>query len=120
MLTNTDCTVYRHTERGYERVYIPACFWQDSHSVGLSAGGLVPADEVLLYIPEEYASRAPKTPQKDILVRGRCAYSFNNSTASTVSESLRKLTSTFATVTVVSVANKLYGTAARHIKVVAR
>ena len=119
-MTNTDCTLYRYDDGGYERVYIPKCFWQDSCGVKISTGGFIPVDEVLVYIPEEYAEFSPRNPKKDILVRGNCSHVFDNSNEVTVSASLRKLNTEHETVTVSSVLDKLYGTSLRHIKVVAK
>lgn len=120
MLVNTDCTVYRYADGGYERVYIPAVFWRDSHGVRVASGGLITVDEVLLYIPEEHAELAPRTPQKDILVRGSCPHTFDNTSATSVSASLRELNARYTAVTVTSVSDKRYGAALRHIKVVAK
>ncbi len=120
MLTNTDCTVYRFSDSGYERVYIPACFWQDSHNVKTSPGAFVSVDETLVYIPEKYSDFAPKKPQKDLLVRGNCPHVFDNTSDATISAGLRALNSHFEVVTATSVANKCYGAALRHIKVVAK
>ena len=117
MLTNTDCTLYRASGIGYERIYIPAVFWMESRGAALMKG----ANEdvgITVYIPEEYADSAPKTPMKDMLVKGECKIEFDNTSEKTVSESMRDLRNYLPAV-VKAVDNKLYGTALRHIKVTA-
>ena len=119
MLTNTDCTVYRYQESGYERLYIPDCFWQDSHNVKITTGAFIQVDETLIYIPESHSKLAPRTPQKDLIVRGNCPYVFDNASDATISASLKALNYRYDVVIVTSIAYKQYGAALRHIKVVA-
>lgn len=118
MITNSSCTVYRAIDKGFERSYIPECFWQESRGASLAKGGVLEDIGVIVYIPEKYAALAPRTAQKDMLVKGGCPLEFDNSSEKTVSESLRTLRE-YSPVTVKSVDDKLYGAALRHVKVTA-
>lgn len=118
MLTNTDCTLYRASGIGYERVYIPAVFWMESRGTALMKGANVEDVGITIYIPELYADLAPKTPMKDMFVKGKCKVEFDNTSEKTVSESMRDLRY-YSPAVVKAVDNKLYGTALRHIKVTA-
>ena len=118
MLTNTDCTLYQASGIGYERVYIPAVFWMESRGAALMKGANVEDVGITVYIPEEYADSAPKTPMKDMIVKGECKFVFDNTSEKTVSEGMRDLRYHSPAV-VKAVDNKLYGTALRHIKVTA-
>lgn len=118
MLFNSSCTVYRAIEKGFERSFIPECFWQESRGASLAKGGVLEDVGVFVYIPEKYAALAPRTAQKDMLVKGDCPLEFDNSSEKTVSDGMRALREYFP-VTVKSVDDKLYGTALRHVKVTA-
>ena len=115
MLTNTGCTLYQASGIGYDRVYIPAVFWMESRGAALMKGANVEDVGITVYIPEEYADSAPKTPMKDMIVKGECKIEFDNTSEKTVSESMRDLRNYLPAV-VKAVDNKLYGTALRHIK----
>lgn len=118
MLFNSSCTVYRAIEKGFERSFIPECFWQESRGASLAKGGVLEDGGVFVYIPEKYAALAPKTPQKDMLVKGDCPFEFDNSSDKTVSDSMRTLR-VYSPATVKSIDDKLYGAALRHVKVTA-
>lgn len=120
MLTNASCTVYhKNTDGGYDREFIPACFWMDSRGASVTTGGVVPGVGVIVYFP---ADTAPKlTAQGDILVRGDCPHVFDNTSAASISASLTALRTTYDIATATDVDDKRYGGARlRHVKVVAK
>ena len=118
MLYNSACTVYRAAEHGFERTFIPECFWQESRGAAIAKGGIIADAGIIVYIPEKYAELAPRTVQKDMLVKGECSFKFDNSSEKTISDGSRTLRG-YKPVTVKSVDSKLYGSALRHIKVAA-
>lgn len=119
MLANASCTVYhRNADGGYDREFVPECFWMDSRGASVQTGGIVPAAGVTAYFPEKYAPKL--TAQGDILVRGECPHVFDNTDAAAVSASYRELTAAYDIVTVTEVSDKRYGIALRHIKVTAK
>lgn len=119
MLTNASCTVYhQRADGGYDREFIPACFWMDSRGASVQTGGIVPGGGVIVYFPEESAPEL--TAQGDILVRGECPHLFDNTDAASVSVSRRALAAAYDIATVTDVDDKRYGTALRHIKVTAK
>lgn len=118
MLYNSSCTIYRALKQGFERMYIPECFWQESRGATIAKGGVIADVGIIVYIPEKYAEAAPTTAQKDMLVNGECSFKFDNSSDKSISDGIRALQK-YKPVTVKSVDSKLYGSALRHIKVVA-
>ena len=120
MLYNASCTVYRINDSGgYDRYFIPECFWEETHGYKLATGGFVKDDSITVQIPEKYAASAPRMPQKDILVQGDCRFTFDNSNPATISASLRELRDGYKPATVVSADIRLYGRGLRHIRVTA-
>ena len=119
VLTNGSCTVYHQTESGgYDREFIPACFWVDSRGASVTTGGIVSEVGVIVYIPEAHAPEL--IAQKDILVRGDCPHTFDNSTPAAISQSFEALRKAYELATVTAVDDKRYGVALRHIKVTAK
>lgn len=119
MLTNASCTVYRkNANGGYDREFVPTCFWMDSRGASVKTGGVVGETGVTVYFPSRSAPTL--TAQSDILVRGDCPHVFDNTSASSISSSLRVLAAAYDIVTVASVEDKRYGATIPHIKVVAK
>lgn len=119
MLTNASCTVYRlRSDGGYDRAYIPECFWMDARGASVKSAGITASGSVTVYIPEAHA--AELTPQSDIIVKGDCPHVFDNSTPATISASLTALRDGWDIAAVTEVEDKRYGAALRHIKVTAR
>ena len=119
VLTNGSCTVYHQTESGgYDREFIPACFWMDSRGASVTTGGIVSDVGVIIYIPETHAPKL--IAQKDIIVRGNCPHVFSGSTPAAISQSFEALRKAYELATVTAVDDKRYGSALRHIKVTAR
>lgn len=122
MITNSDCTLYQFNGKGYDRLYISAVMWQEHRSGSVSKQGFQSADGIVIFIPKE---NVPKTasynPTKDIIVKGNCNFTFDNSSEKTVSESLKALRSKHQYFTVMTIDNKLYGSQSlQHIKITAR
>ena len=119
MLTNGSCTVYHQTESGgYDREFIPDCFWMDSRGASVTTGGIVSEAGVIVYIPEAHAPKL--IAQKDIIVRGNCPHVFSGSTPAAISQSFARLREAYELATVTAVDDKCYGGALRHIKVTAK
>lgn len=122
MITNSDCTLYQFNGKGYDRIYISAVMWQEHRSASVSKQGLQSADGIVIFIPKE---NAPKTasynPTKDIIIKGNCSFTFDNSSQQTVSESHKRLTANYQCFSVMSIDSKLYGSESlQHIKLTAR
>lgn len=122
MITNTDCTLYQFNGKGYDRIYISAVMWQEHRSASVSKQGLQSADGIVVFIPKENAPKtASHNPTKDIIVKGECKFTFDNSSQQTVSESLKALRTQHQHFTVMSIDSKLYGSESlRHFKLTAR
>ena len=119
VLTNGSCTVYHQTESGgYDREFIPACFWMDSRGASVSTGGVVSEVGVIVYIPEAHAPKL--IAQKDIIVRGNCPHVFSGGTPAEISQIFARLRAAYELATVTAVYDKCYGGALRHIKVTAK
>ena len=119
MLTNGSCTVYHQAESGgYDREFIPDCFWMDSRGASVTTGGIVSEAGVIVYIPEAHAPKL--IAQKDIIVRGNCPHVFSGSTPTAISQSFAALREAYELATVTAVDDKRYGSALRHIKVTAK
>lgn len=122
MITNTNCTLYQFNGIGYDRIYIPAVMWQEHRSASVSKQGLQSADGVVIFIPKENAPKtASYSPTKDIIIKGACSFTFDNSSQKTVSDSLKVLRTQYQHFTVMTIDNKLYGSESlQHIKITAR
>lgn len=119
VLTNGSCTVYHQAESGgYDREFIPDCFWMDSRGASVTTGGIVSEAGVIVYIPEAHAPKL--IAQKDIIVRGNCPHVFSGSTPAAISQSFAALREAYELATVTAVDDKRYGSALRHIKVTAK
>ena len=119
VLTNGSCTVYHQAESGgYDREFIPDCFWMDSRGASVTTGGIISEAGVIVYIPEAHAPKL--IAQKDIIVRGNCPHVFSGSTPAAISQSFAALRKAYELATVTAVDDKRYGSALRHIKVTAK
>lgn len=118
MLTNASCTLYhKRADGGYDRAFIPECFWMDARGASVKTGGIVKTADVTVYIPEKHAPKL--TAKGDILVRGDCPHVFDNTTDKTISDSLAALREAYDIAVVAEVEDKRYGRSLRHIKVTA-
>lgn len=109
MFVNADCTLYKYDKQTgeYIRHFIKGVFWQESKAANVLKSGLTAADSTTIFIYQQ--SPVPESPAKDILVKGCCAFDFDNTSQSTISESLKKLRKITSFVTVSSIDNCWYG-----------
>lgn len=118
----TSCaTLYRFAgDKGYERVFIPLCHWQESRAATISTTGLQTVDGVIIYLPID--SPYPKTKGKDIMLEGNIDFEFDNYDELTIANSLKELRTLHPDfVTVKSVDKKAYGSKhLQHYKVLAK
>lgn len=139
MLTDSSCTLYRFNKIGFDRYFIPECHWQECKSANVMKSGMQNADGITVYIPAEAAvlhpngfvyhagilfqdmDILPKNPAQDIIIKGECKFTFDNTSQQTASESLKKLREQYDFHTVMSIDRLLYGSPnLRHIKISAR
>lgn len=140
MLTESSCTLYIHNGIGFDRYYVSECHWQEDRAANVLKSGLQTADSVIVYIPDTVRIIAPdksvfssvklypnerisaNNAAKDMLVKGKCEFIFDNTSAQSVSESMKMFRNKYPDfVTVSSIDRKLYGSKKlRHIKLSAR
>lgn len=120
MICTSDCTVFIALEKGFECRYIPECHWVENLSSDVSKTGQTKSDTVTVYIPSEYSAFAPKNTDRDMVVKGKCDFVFDNTDDKTVSESMREFRKQHKFFTVKEIDSKLYSSNVSHIKVVAR
>lgn len=111
MFTNTSAILYKFNGLGYDRYDISECFWSNEKQAQISNNGLVGQNVTNIYIPKSAITKnnIPKNPTKDMFVRGKCFFVFNNSDAKTVSESFKQFKREYSFVTVMSIDNKVFG-----------
>lgn len=117
MMVNADCTLYRYENGGFVRYVIPKVYWRESKAANVMRSGLASADSTTVYLYDDAV--VPATPTKDMLVKGVCAFAFDNTSPQTVSQSMRMFTAQYSPVTVMSVDNMMFG-GLPHIEISAR
>lgn len=139
MRAETCCTVYKSNGNGYYRYFIPRCHWQENKARNVLKSGMQNADSVTIYIPADCmviapsnnyypadylfpnVETAPNKAAQDIIVKGECNFTFDNTNQQSVSESLREFAKNNSYHTVMSIDCKLYGSKnLQHIKISAR
>ncbi len=139
MRTESSCTIFNYNGIGFNRYYVSSCHWQENKARNVLKSGDQNADSVTVYIPldsmqlepggnvlpSDYllpsSETVPKNASKDIIVKGECNFTFDNSSQQTASQSLRRLREEYQTYTVMSIDRKLYGSKnLQHIKISAR
>lgn len=121
MLTESSCTLYLRKGEGFERCVVPACHWQESLASNVLKSGLQDANGITVYVFEKDLDGDLRAAAQDLIVKGECDFTFDNSTPQKASESLRELNSRFEAHTVMSVDRLLYGSEElRHYKISAR
>lgn len=113
---NESCTVFLKNGNGFDRFFVPNCHWQESEASNVLKSGLQNADGITVYVLKkdisaelETALRARKKAAQDIIIKGECNFTFDNSTQQKVSESLRALNADNDTHTIMSIDRLLYG-----------
>lgn len=91
MYTNTSATLYRLTGGKYERVYLPAVFWEGVKQSNAVKSGMTVTDSVSVYIPYGLLGDVNFTVGKDILCRDNVGFEFDNTSEAAQSQSLKKL-----------------------------
>lgn len=136
---NESCTVYIRSGFGFDRCFIPECHWQESRASNVLKSGMTDADGITVYIlskagvvfPDgeihtcgelfENPTNAPKSAARDMIVFGKCEFTFDNSSEKTASESLKRFVSEYGAHTVMSIDRLIYGSDdMRHYKISAR
>lgn len=139
MLTDEFCTVYRFNGSGFDRYYGAPCHWQESKAANVLRSGEQSADGIMVYIPADALFFTPnnaifsaadlypnintvhQNASKDIIVKGKCDFLFDNSSESSVSECFKQMKSQYEVHTIMSVDRLLYGSKElQHIKISAR
>lgn len=110
MFTNTSAVLYKYNGLGYDRYEIVKCFWSNEKHSNID-NGIINQNITNIYIPKSAlnSDNIPKSPSKDIFVRGHCFFEFDNSNTKTVSESFKKFKSEYGFVTVMSIDNNMFG-----------
>lgn len=119
MICTADCTVFVALEKGFERRYIPECHLVENLSSDVEKTGQRRSDTVTVYIPPEYKHLCPENSDRDMIVKGKCDFVFDNTDEKTVSDSMREFWKRHEFFTVKEIVQKLYGNSTSHIKVVA-
>lgn len=125
MFTNTSATLYKYnkTNGGYDKKSISSCFWSDSKISNVLKTGQQSSDSTTVYIPLEYISNGniPENAAKDMLVKGSCSFTFDNTSPATISASMALFRNANSYVTVMSIDNKLYGSRLlQHVQISAK
>ena len=128
MLTESCCTLYLRNGEGFDRHFLPACHWQERKAANVLKSGMQDADGVVVYLFEQKldeslvnALKARKQAAQDLIVKGECHFTFDNSSPQKASESLRALNASYDVHTVMSIDRLLYGSPElRHFKLSAR
>ena len=109
MLKNADCTLYLYDKNngGFIRYFISDVYWHESKAQNVLKSGLSSADSTTVYLYNTEV--VPKTPSKDMLVKGDCSFEFDNTSSQTVSKSMAEFRKQFDFVTVSSVDDVRYG-----------
>ena len=123
MLTNTDCTLYNFNGIGYDRHYISAVMWVENRALKVGKQGLLPTDGIQVYIPPKNAPQVKYEATRDMLVKGRCNFVFDNTSQQTVSESMKQFRVEYPDfVVITAIEDKQYSVTSviNHIKLTAR
>ena len=125
MFTNTSATLYKYnkTTGGFDKKSITAVKWEDSKISNVLKTGQQSSDSTTVYIPLEYISNGnvPENTAKDMLVKGSCSFTFDNTSSATISASMTAFRNANSYVTVMSIDNKLYGSKSlQHIQISAK
>lgn len=106
MFTDTMMTLYRFNGKGFDRLIIPHCHWQECKAANVLKSGMQNADGIAIYIPlnalvlapNDFYFRAtvcfqtliyPSVPLSRHYCKGECNFIFDNSSDRSVSESLK-------------------------------
>ena len=119
MMTNADCTLYLYDKAtgGYARYFISGVYWRENKAGNVLKSGLQTADSTTVYL---YSDKVvPDSPTKDMLVKGKCDFVFDNTSPQTISESKKRFDTEHSHVTVMSIDRYMFG-GLPHIEVSAK
>lgn len=119
MMTNSDCTLYLYDKAtgGYTRHFISGVYWRENKAGNVLKSGLQTADSTTVYLYSDKV--APASPTKDMLVKGKCDFVFDNTSTQTISESKKRFDTEHSHVTVMSIDRYMFG-GLPHIEVSAK
>ncbi|GAB5081330.1 hypothetical protein Osc1_05030 [Hominimerdicola sp. 21CYCFAH17_S] len=109
MLTNTDCTLYAYDKAtgGFIRHKMENVYWRENKAGNVLKSGLQTADSTTVYIYTDEV--VPQSVSKDMLVKGACDFEFDNSSAQSISASMKAFRGAHNYITVMSIDNYMYG-----------
>lgn len=119
MMTNSDCTLYLYDKAtgGYTRHFISGVYWRENKAGNVLKSGLQTADSTTVYL---YSDKVlPDSPTKDMIVKGKCDFVFDNTSQQTISESKKRFDTEHSHVTVMSIDRYMFG-GLPHIEVSAK
>ena len=118
-MTNLDCTLYKYNQKtgGYTRYFIQNVYWQEGHSKSIVNKLLESSDNTKVFFFS--AQIVPETPAKDILVKGNCEFEFDNTSESTISDSMKQFRQMYKFVTVSEISDFMFG-GLSHIEITAK
>lgn len=120
MLVNSDCTLYLFDKStgGFTRHFISGVYWDSSKASNVLKSGLQSVDSTTVYLYSDTVK--PLTASKDMLVKGYCEFEFDNTSANTISESMKHFREQYPDfVTVSSIDDAMFG-GLPHIEISAR
>ena len=128
MLDNETCTLYIKDGNGFNAYFVERCHWQESKASNVVKSGLQNADGIIVYIfveglDDELKSvlESRRNAAQDVIVKGECNFTFDNSTPQTAAQSLKTLNAEYDVHTVMSIDKLLYGSPdLQHFKLSAR
>lgn len=109
MMTNADCTLYLYDKDtgGYSRHFVEGVYWNENKAGNVLKSGLTSADSVAVYLYSDFV--VPENPTKDMVVKGRCFFEFDNTNEKTISESMKEFKKETNFYTIMSCDNKMFG-----------
>lgn len=128
MLDNECCTLFLKNGNGFDPYFIERCHWQESKASNVLRSGLQNADGITVYFFESTIDddlinvlNSRRNAAQDIIIKGECNFTFDNSTQQTAAQSLKTLNSEYDVHTVMSIDRLLYGSPEmHHFKISAR
>ena len=128
MLDNETCTLYIKDGNGFNAYFVERCHWQESKASNVVKSGLQNADGIIVYIfveglDDELKSvlESRRNAAQDVIVKGECNFTFDNSTPQAAAQSLKTLNAEYDVHTIMSIDRLLYGSPdLQHFKLSAR
>lgn len=110
MFTNGDITLYKLVNGSYARETIEGVYMEDRKTANVIKSGLTNADSLFVCIPKgSLSGKLSLTVGKDLVVKGKCTFEFDNTSQITQSTSLKELKGLYTVYTVSDIADRTYG-----------